>query len=101
MEITTTKKETQSKWPSEAQLKAAVIRMEKIIKGWINEQSVTYDELNGNILTITFKPEWSNKEFTILYSYTFKNFERNTQRFLISGFLSAKDEELKIDYLKD
>lgn len=92
--------ETQSKWPSDAQLKAAVIKMEKIIKGWIDANEVTYEQLDTNILTVTFKPTWSDKEFTMLYSYTFKNFERHTRKFLVSGFLDAKNEELKVDFLK-
>lgn len=89
------------KWPSEAQVKASVVRMEKIIKSWIDNNEITYDELNANILTVAFKPQWSDKEFTMLYSYTFKNFERNTRRFLYSGFLDAKDNELKIEFLKE
>lgn len=91
---------TVDKWPSEAQVKAAVIKIEKIIKSWIETNEITYEQLDTNILTITFKPSWSDKEFTMLYSYTFKNFERHTRRFLFSGFLDAKNEELKIDFLK-
>lgn len=97
----TTKTETNtSKWPSDAQLKAAVVKMEKIIKGWIDANDVTYEQLDANLLTVTFKPAWSDKEFTMLYSYTFKNFERRTLKFLISGFLDAKNDELKFDFLK-
>lgn len=89
-----------SKWPSDAQIKAAVVKMEKIIKQWIDNNDVTYEQLDANLIKVTFKPDWSDKEFSILYSYTFKNFERHTLKFLVSGFLDAKNNELKFEYLK-
>lgn len=79
-------------YPSAQQLSFALSLVNKKIKDGLIAKEYTYDMLTDHLIAIRFTPKWASKEFTIIYSYSFNNFERNVPKSIVNGLLDCKDE---------